>query len=381
MKKILLTILLTFSFTNIVKAQTNIELNSKSAILIDYQTGKILYEHNKDEALAPASMTKIVSLLLVMESIEKKNISLDDVVNITNEASSMGGSQIFLEEGESYTVNELIKASAISSANDAIVALAIKTGGTLDNFIQMMNDKCTQIGCINSNFTNVHGLDDENHYSSSYDMAYLSKELLKYELILEYTSVYEEYLTRNDGSKTWLVNTNKLIRYYTGADGLKTGYTTSAGYCLTSTAKRNDFRVISVVMGSTTSEQRSNDTIKLLDYAFNSYKMFLIKSKEESLGNIKVLNANIDNIDIYLSKDAVDLKEITDDSKTYDFDINIEEIKAPYKSNDKVGTASIVDNEGNIVDTIDIIVKEDIKKANLKDYLLYNLKRLLIGMH
>ena len=248
MKKIILIILLMFSFLLPVNA-AEMEISAKSAILMDQNTGKVLYKKNENEKLAMASMTKIMSLLLIMEKIDEGVIKYDDIVEISQEASSMGGSQIFLNPGDKYKVKDLLKGVAMASANDAVVALAEKTYGSKESFIEAMNKRAEELNLKNTHFVNVHGLDDENHYSSSYDMAIMAKELLKYEKILDYTKVYEEYLQKPDGSQIWLVNTNKLVRFYDGVDGLKTGYTAKAGYCLTATAKKNNLRLISVVMG------------------------------------------------------------------------------------------------------------------------------------
>ena len=283
MKKIILFLLISFMFIPIVRA-AELETRAKSAILIDQNTGTILYKKNENERLPMASMTKIMSLVLIMEQIYNKTISYDDVVEISQDASSMGGSQIFLQAGDKYKVKELLKSVAMASANDAVVALAEKTYGSKEQFIEAMNKKTKELGLKNTNFVNVHGLDDENHYSCPYDMAMIASELLKHESILKYSSIYEEYLKKNDGSSVWMVNTNKLIKYYKGLDGLKTGYTKLAGYNLTATAKRNDMRLISVVMGEETSEARSKDTIELLDYGFNNYKLKTIYDKNTFLG-------------------------------------------------------------------------------------------------
>ncbi len=379
MKKLLIGIMFLFGCILNIQAEENLTPNSKSAILMEYTTGEILYDLNSNEKLSPASMTKIASMLLIMEAIDTGKISYDDEVTVSESAASMGGSQVFLEAGEIYKVSELLKGVAIASGNDAVVALAEKVAGNISVFVDMMNDKCKVLGCVNTNFMNPHGLDEDNHYSSAYDMALLAKELLKYEDIIEYTSIYEEYLNKPDGSQTWLVNTNKLIRFYDGVDGLKTGYTDLAGYCLTSTAMKNDMRLISVVMGADTSDLRSTDTVSLLNYGFNSFKLNLIKEKDQSLGKIEVIGGKIDSIDVYLKEDLSDLQNITDSEKKYDFNIKVESIKAPVNALDVVGQVSVIDNEGNLVKTVAVIVKENVPKANLFDYLFKNLKVLVSG--
>lgn len=209
MKKILLVVFCLIVFIHVSADEVN--LKAKSAILIDQNTGSVLYKYNENEKLPIASMTKIMSMLLIMEQIDKGNINYEDDVIISNEASSMGGSQVYLNEGDTYKVKELLKSIAMASANDAVVALAEKTYGTTENFVSAMNKKVKVLGLNNTNFVNVHGLDEDNHYSSAYDMAIIARELIKYEKILDYTKVYEDYLTKSDGSSLWLVNTNKVV--------------------------------------------------------------------------------------------------------------------------------------------------------------------------
>ncbi len=211
MKKCLLIIMAFCLFVGNVKAEEDYAPGAKSAILVDSATGKVLFEKNADEALAPASMTKLGSMLIIMEAIDNGSLSLDDEVTISEEAANMGGSQVFLEAGEVYKVHDLLKGVAIASGNDAVVALAEKVAGSQNEFVAMMNERFKEIGAKNTNFVNAHGLDAEGHYSTARDMSIIARELLKHEKILEYTSIYEEYLEKNDGTKTWLVNTNKVV--------------------------------------------------------------------------------------------------------------------------------------------------------------------------
>ena len=210
MKKILLILVISFLFINNIKADEMV-IDGKSAILIEASTGEILYEKDKDLKLHPASMTKMMSMLLILEEIDKKNLSWDEVLTVSENASSMGGSQILLETGEQMTVYDLFKGVAVASGNDAVVALAERVSGTTDDFVKKMNDKAKELNLKNTNFKNVHGLDDENHYSSSYDMALIAKELVKYEKLFEFTSIYEDYLRKGTDRELWLVNTNKVV--------------------------------------------------------------------------------------------------------------------------------------------------------------------------
>lgn len=380
MKKILIITLACFLFIPVAKAEDSLNLTSKSAILMDAKSGKILYEKNIEEKLPMASMTKIMSMLLIMENIENGSLNYNDKVLISKNASGMGGSQVFLQAGEEYTVDNLLKCIAISSANDAVVAMAEKISGSVDAFVQLMNEKAKELGLNNTHFANPHGLDNENHYSTAYDMALMAQELLKHEDILKYTSIYEDYLTKPDGSQIWLVNTNRLVRFYDGVDGLKTGYTPEAGYCLTATAKKNDLRLISVVMNAPSAEDRSSDTSSLLSYGFNSFKNNIIYSKDKSLGKIPVEKGKIKEVNVYLKKDATQILSVTEKPNEYSFNIKIDKITAPIKSGTVVGTTEIIDSNGNIIDEVEIIVKEDIEKAGFLDYLKQSFKFITSGI-
>ena len=381
MKKVLIIILVSCCFLPTVHAEgDSLNLSSESAILMDAESGKILYEKNIDEKLPMASMTKIMSMLLIMENIENGSLKYDDKVLISENASGMGGSQVFLQAGEEYTVDSLLKCIAIASANDAVVAMAEKISGSVDAFVELMNKRASELGLKNTNFTNPHGLDNENHYSTAYDMALMAKELLKHEDILKYTSIYEDYLTKPDGSQIWLVNTNRLVRFYDGVDGLKTGYTTEAGYCLTATAKKSDLRLISVVMKSPSAEARSSDTSTLLSYGFNSFKSNIIYSKDKALGTIPVEKGKIKEVEVYLKEDATEILSVTEKPEDYTFNIKVDKITAPIKSGTIVGTVEIIDSNGNIIDEAEIIVKEDIEKAGFLDYLKQSFKFITSGI-
>ena len=376
MKKILFLIILLLVPSKLVCADT-LGIKAKSAILMDQNTGQILYKQNENERRPMASMTKIMSLLLIMEKIDDGSLKYDDEVIISDVASFMGGSQIFLQTGDKYTVKELLKAVSMASANDAVTALAEKTYGSKENFIDAMNKKAKELGLKNTNFANVHGLDDDNHYSSAYDMAIMARELLKHEDIINFTSVYEEYLKRPDGSQIWLVNTNKLVRFYEGVDGLKTGYTSSAGYCLTSTAKKNNLRLIGVVMGEESIEDRSQDTVKLLNYGFNSYKVNLIKSKNDTIGRIKIEGGKKDYVDVILKEDATQLLKTDEKPSKYQYEMSANSIKAPVKKGSTIGTIKIFDDKNKLINEVEVTVKEDVLKANILDFFLKNLRLAL----
>ncbi len=373
MKKLLLIwILLIFPLA--VSAE-EIASTAGSSILMEVSTGRVLYEKNSNEEFAPASMTKLMTMLLIMEALETKKINLFDEVLITNNASSMGGSQVFLESGSKMKAEELLKSIAIASANDSSVAMAEHISGTTGAFIAKMNSRCKELGCKNTNFMNVHGLDENNHYSSAKDIALIAKELLNHEDILKYTTIYEEYLKKPDGSSTWMVNTNKLIKYYTGLDGLKTGFTDNAGYCLTATAKRNDMRLISVVMKEPTPNSRNNNIIELLNYGFSNYKVKTIVDTNKILGTIEVINGKTKNVEIILKENATNLENINEEKK-YTYNIITETIKAPIKKGEVVGSLEIIES-GKVISTFDITVKNNVGKANIWDLYKRNLNSLL----
>ncbi len=379
MKKIVFILISLFSFLFIKNVSAvEMEISAKSAILVDFNTGKVLYSKNENEPLAMASMTKVMSMLLIMEKIDDGSLKYDDIVEISTESSSMGGSQIFLNPGDKYKVIDLLKGVAMASANDAVVALAEKTYGSKEHFIEAMNKKAESLGLKNTHFVNVHGLDEEGHYSSAYDMSVMARELLKHEKILDFTRVYEEYLTKPDGSQIWLVNTNKLVRFYDGVDGLKTGFTQNAGYCLTATGKKNNLRLISVVMGEESIEKRSSDTVKLLNYGFNTFKVNLIKNKSEILGKVNVQKGKKENVDVVLVNDLIELLNVSDKPSNYKFKILVDKITAPVKKGDVIGKVKVLNDNGILISEVDITVNENVLKANLWDLFKRNLKYNLV---
>lgn len=361
-KKFLFVLLSFLCFYSVVSAEELVKY-AKSAILIEPTTNKILYENNSREQMAPASMTKMMTLLLIMEAYDNGQFKLDDMVPISKNSSSMGGSQLFLQENTEIKVEELIKGIAIASGNDAAVAMAEFIAGTTDEFVKMMNDKVIELGLTDTHFVNVHGLDDPDHYSSSYDMSQIARELLNHPKILDYTSLYEDYLVKPDGSKIWLVNTNKLVRFYEGVDGLKTGYTSSAKYCLTATGTKNNIRFISVVMGVDTSEHRSYDTTTLLNYGFNTYKINNILKKDDIVDEVKVHKGVKNKIPMVVSEDVNDLIK-KNESKEYNYKINKLDVKAPISKGDIIGNIEVLDNNGKIVKTVDLVSNVSVKKQS-----------------
>ena len=381
MKKFLLVLiavvlLLPMKFIN--AEELNLATNAKSAILIEASTGEIIFEKNSHERLVPASMTKMMSMLLIIESIEKGIISWDEMVTVSENASSMGGSQILLETNEKMSVSDLFKGIAVASGNDAVVAMAEKIAGTEDAFVNMMNNRAKELGLKDTNFKNPHGLDTANHYSSAYDMAMIAKELVKHEEVFKYTSIYEDYLRQNTDKEIWLVNTNKLVRFYDGVDGLKTGYTAGAGYCLTATAKKNGMRIIAVAMGEPDSKTRNAEITSMLDYAFAQYEIETVLSTDSVLGKRKVEKGKDEYVTIVPTKNINLLYKKTDDRKNVTYDVKIDSLKAPIKKGDIVGKVEIKDGN-NILNTIDVTVNNDVKKVNVFELYLRNLKNIFNG--
>ena len=353
--------------------------NAKSGIIMEPTTNKIIFEKNSHEHLEPASMTKMMTLLLTFEAIDNGKISLDDMVHISKAASSMGGSQMFLEENSNIRLEEIIKGVSIASANDGAVALAEYIGGSVENFVNMMNQKVADLGLTDTHFANPHGLHADNHYSSAYDMAIIAANLISHEKILEYTSIYEDYFNKPDGSRTWLVNTNKLTRYYEGVDGLKTGYTKEAGYCLTATAKKNNIRYITVLMGEPTSDLRSSETTSMLNYAFNSFKLNTIISKSQELGTVYIDKSKEKTAKIVTKKDITELISKEKESPNYTYNLKIDKLSAPLKKGTKIGTVEILDNEGLIVREEEITVVTDITKSSFIGMVLENFLTIMRG--
>lgn len=379
MKKILILLLLLISIP-LVKAEEAEDLapNAKSAIMIEASTGEILFQKNKDEKLAPASMTKMMSMLLIMEEIENGNLKWNEMITTSEKASSMGGSQIFLKVGEKMTVEDLLKGVAIALGNDAVVALAERVSGSEEQFVKRMNTRAKDLGLKNTNFINATGLTADNHYSSAYDMSLIAKELVKHEKILEFTSTYEDYLRKDTKSPFWLVNTNRLVRFKEGVDGLKTGFTDEAGYCLTATMKKDNMRLITVVMKEENTSKRSADTTKMLDYGFNIYMVQTILDEKTTIEKKKVELGKTLTTEIVPKENITILNKKSDDQKNITYKTNINKIIAPVKKGDKVGTIDIIE-DNNIISTIDATVKEDISKANILTIYLRNIKEIISG--
>ena len=373
--------LLLFSLVLFLPIVVNAEdyaINAKSAILVEADTGTILFEKNKDERLSVASLTKMMAQIIILEEVEKGNLKWDEMVTTSANAAGYGGTQIYLEAGEKMSVNDLMKAISMASANDATVVLAERIAGSEEKFVEMMNNKAKELGLQNTNFVNPTGLDEDNHYSSSYDLSIIARELLKHEEILEFTSIYEDYLRQDTPNKFWLVNTNKLVKTYDGVDGLKTGFTNNALYTMAVTAKKDNMRLIAIVLGEEVSKVRNKEVAELLDYGFVSYKVDLIKKKGELVNTIKISKGNKNKLRVVLDSDIKILTNKSDNGLKYDEKIVMDEIKLPIHVGDKLGVLELY-NQGKIIGTYNLVSNDNVKQKNIFSIFLDNLKKIIVG--
>ncbi|QQZ10970.1 D-alanyl-D-alanine carboxypeptidase family protein [Heyndrickxia vini] len=370
MKKGISILVIYFLMASIITSQvkaaektTELASDAKSAILIERDTGSVLYDKNSHEKLPPASMTKVMTMILIMEALEQKKITLNEKVRTSEFAASMGGSQIFLEPGEEMTVEEMLRGISIGSANDASVAMAEKIAGSEEEFVEMMNKKAAELGLKDTKFQNATGLPEKDHYSSAYDMALMAKDLLRHENITNFTGKYESYLRENTDKKFWLVNTNKLVKFYPGVDGLKTGFTNEAKFCLTATAKKNGMRVIAVVFGAPSTKIRNAQVTKMLDYAFAMYSTHPLFKKGQSLGNLKVSKGDTKQIQAITSEPISVLTKKGEKIDHLKKSIKLnEKLKAPIKKGDQIGTIT-VKKDGKILVQSKLVANKDVKQA------------------
>ena len=355
----------------------DLALNSSSAILIEPNSKRVIYEENKDEKHYPASMTKMMGMYIVLDNIQKGNLKWNDMVTASEYASSMGGTQIFLEPNEKMSVEDLFKSVCINSANDAITALGEHIAGSTPAFVSLMNKTAKQLGMNNTNFVNPTGFDDENHYTTPYDMALVASELVKFnEDLFRFTRLKEDYVRKDSSNPFWLVNTNKMLGHFDGLDGLKTGFTSKANYNLTATAKRNGVRLISVVMNVDTIAHRSQDTATLLNYGFNKMTAIKVFEKNDIITYVNFNNSLNTKTPVIVKEDVVVVtnKEVTKEDLKAEIEITI--LEAPLKKGDCVGYLTIIDKD-DIKHTYRIYVDEEVIKANFFDYLFKNFLEFL----
>lgn len=343
------------------ESNTDLGLNAKSAILMEESTGNILYESNPDERLPIASVTKVMTMLLIMEAVDSGKISLDDMVTVSENAMSYGGSTMFLETGEQLTVNDMLKGIAVASANDGCVAMAEHLAGSESAFVDMMNEKAKKLGMENTHFMNTNGLDEDDHYSSARDVAIMSRELMKHETIFNYTSIWMDTLR---GGKFQLANTNKLIRFYDGANGLKTGSTSKALCCLSAAAKRNDMQLIAVVLGAPTSAERFASAKSLLDYGFANYAVNTQITAGDEVQKIAVEKGVDKEVGVVAGDSCSTLvKKGQEDNITKEIKID-ETITAPIEAGQKIGTMTI-SRDGEVIADIDLNASSAVEKKGI----------------
>ena len=350
------------------KIQNKVELNldSESAILMDENTGTILYTKNEHSKLRPASVTKVMTILLIMEALDRGEIKLEDKVPCSERARKMGGSQIWLAENEMLSVHEMLKAICVVSANDCCVAMSEFISGSEEAFVMKMNERAKELGMNDTLFKNCHGIDEDGHETSAYDIAIMSRELSKnHPKIHEYTTIWMDSL--RDG-KSELVNTNKLVRFYSGCTGLKTGSTSLALFNLSATAKRNDLSLIAVVMKGPTSGQRFNDATRLLDFGFANFSNSVVVKKEQVMEKIKIEKANIEEVEIITERDVNILCAKGDEKNIRTEIIYDENIKAPLEYREKIGIINCYLND-ELVGATNLLVNQKVKSKNIMDFL------------
>ncbi|OUQ04166.1 D-alanyl-D-alanine carboxypeptidase [Thomasclavelia spiroformis] len=378
MKKILIFLLIIslLPITNLQAIENDITPNASGAILIDADSKQILYDKNADKKLFPASTTKIMTMIIMFEAINNKKISFEDQVTTSKYAASMGGSQVYLEEGESMSLEDMFKSIAIASANDASVAVSEYIAGSTNKFVEMMNQKAKELNLKNTHFENVTGLHDNNHYTCPYDLAMMASYLIKIggDKLLSVTSLYDSYIREDTKQSFWLVNTNKLLKLYDGVDGLKTGYTKEAGYCLVTTAKRDGQRLVGVVMKESEPKTRNEEMCNLLDYGFNNYKREIIYKKDSVIEKHVVDKMDNLTINVVCKEDIAYIKAKANDQK-YTTKIVYKDNLLPVKKGDIVATLTVL-CDGKEITSYNLYSDNDVEKATYFSKLIKTFKLL-----
>lgn len=348
------------------KQNTQAELakESVSAVLLDAATGTVLFEKNSHQKLPPASVTKVMTMLMVVEAVDNGKVGWKDKIRTSEYAASMGGSQIFLQPGEEMSLEEMMKGIAVASGNDAAVAVAEHLAGSEEEFVKQMNERAKELGATDTHFSNVNGLPTQEHYTSAHDIALMSRELLKHEEITKFTSVYQDYLRKDSEKPFWLVNTNKLVRFYNGMDGLKTGFTAEAKYCLSATAKRNNFRLIAVIMGAPTSQQRNAEISQMMDYGFANYKSDLIFKAGDTVQNVQIDKGSVRDLPLVTADNVGMLMKKGDKKEAFEKVIALNEVAAPIKKGQVIGQI-IIKKAGQEVARTDLVAGVDVDEANM----------------
>ena len=385
MKKFFLVLLvvISFSFPFSVLAEEAVETElipgAVSGVLMEANTGKIVFQKEADKEVAVASMTKMVAQILILDAIRNGDISWEQMVTVSQSAADMGGSQIYLSVGEKISIRDLFKGISMASANDATVQMAEVIAGSEDSFVKLMNEKVKEMGLKHTVFKNCTGLDEDGHYSSAYDMAMIARELVtNYPEILEFSSVYEDYLREDTENKFWLVNTNKLVRFYEGADGLKTGHTDAAKYCLAATAKKDDLRFIAVVLGEENSNVRNQEVMNLLDYGFSHYQIHMLKKQGDVVKDISLNKASKDKLSLTPVHDVGVLEEKGNQKHKYQLQLKTNDASLPIKKGDVVGKAIVKEN-GVKITSVPLTSLDDVSKLSFWQLLGNAIKELVSG--
>lgn len=367
---LLICITMIFSNSYLFANAEEFDVDARSAILIDASSGRIIYEKNSHVKLPPASVTKIMTMLLAMEAIDSGTITLEDKVLISERAAKMGGSQLYLEPGEEKTVYQLLKGIAVASANDGCVALGEHISGTEEMFVKKMNEKAKELGMKDTQFMNTNGLPQEGHYTSAYDISLMSKELLKHPKVHEWLTIWMSTmkvgLPNKKQTNLELTNTNKLIRTYPGANGIKTGYTSDAKYCLSASASKNGLTLIAVILGSPSSKIRFAEAKKILNYGFATYSSVPIVKKNQVIDELNVEKGKEEKVKVIAKDNLSALVKKGEENKVQKEIILPKSIKAPFSSNSKVGDIVLM-KDGQEIGRVDIITESGIDTASFND--------------
>lgn len=359
--------------------KVDLNIKSKAVVLMDSSSGKVLYQKNMNKKLPLASVTKVMTILLILEAIDNKTINMSDMVTISDYASNMGGSQLYLEQGEMRSVEELLNAIIIESANDACAAMGEFIGGSIEKFVLMMNEKAKSLGMKNTHFVNSNGLPVDNHYSSAYDIALMTKEVCKYPDVFKISATWQKTIKigKNNDKERLLNNTNKLLKMNDNVDGLKTGYTADAGHCISATGKKGDLRLIAVVLNAPDSKTRFEEANKLLNYGFSNYKGTNIVTKGGEFGEIKINKGYEDNVKVVAKDNFTVLSGKNENEKyTTDIKLNSSVINAPVKEGQKVGVINIKEGS-NVIGSVDLVLCKKVEKINMITYVLNMFKEFI----
>ncbi len=355
----------------------NLAPNAKSAVLLDATTGTVLYAKNEHAKLPIASVTKVATMLLIMEAIDRGQVKLTDPIRASEHAASMGGSQIFLQPGEQMTLRDMLKGIALASANDAAVAVAEHISGSEQAFVDMMNAKTKSMHLQDTHFVNTNGLPVKDHFSSAYDVAQLSRELLKHISITSFTGTYSDYLRKSSTHPFWLVNTNKLVRFYSGMDGLKTGFTADAKYCLAASAKRNHFRVIAVVLGEPSSKVRNAEVTSMMNFAFSHYDVREIYHEGQTIAMVPVSRGEFQAVGVAPKRSVGVLINKIDHKESGSLVTELTPVAAPIKKGQVIGHIRLI-HQAQVIDSIPVVSTIDVARVSLFEMIGRTMKRMFL---